>query len=113
MAERKSFTSLQPTVSGEFDINGTVFHLQPSIPGDVLLDFLAGSSNDDPAALAKTVRALIAAAIVPEEHETWVAFIRDPANNVDLNMLAEVAGYMAESLSGNARGKQQQPSTVG
>lgn len=110
---RKSFTSLEPVAGAEFDVNGVVFHLRPSIPGEVLLDFLAGADDENPASLAKTVRALIEAAVIPEDYERFQAFVRNPDNNVTLGMLSEIAGFMAESLSGNDPEKQRQPSTAG
>lgn len=113
MANRKSFTALQPAEAPEIEINGEVFHLRPAIPGDVLLDFLSEADTEDPAALSKTVRNLMQAAIAPEDIERWTAFIRDPDNNVTLNLLSEIAGYMAEALSGNDQGKQLLPSSVG
>lgn len=109
----RSFTSKQAPEGGTFDINGEVFHLRPSVPGDVLLDFLVSAESESAAVLANTVRALIAAALVPEDFDRWTACVRDPANNVDLNMLSEIAGFMAESLSGNVQEKQPQPSTAG
>lgn len=112
---RKSFTAYPPTESSEIEINGRVFLLNRAVPGDVLLDFLAEADAEDNSALAKTLRSLFAHAIVPAQLEEWTQFIRDPANNVTLDLLAEIAGYVAEVVSGAGKTPPQQPQlpTVG
>jgi hypothetical protein len=103
---RKSFSTYKPDQGEEFDINGHVFQLRPSVPGDVLLDFLSGANTEDPASMAKTIRSLLDAAIVPTQLEEWHTFIRDEDNAVNLNLLSEIAGFVSEKLSANP---QQQP----
>lgn len=106
---RKVFTSYAPTELNEIEVNGTVFNVKASVPGDVLLDFLANSNADDTSAMAGTLRNLLDEAIVPEQLDAWHAFIRDPANGVSLNLLAEIAGYVAEVLSGAGNDSAPQP----
>jgi hypothetical protein len=103
---RKSFTTYKPEKGEEFDINGHVFNLRPAVPGDVLLDFLAGANAEDPSAMARTIRSLLDSAIVPEQLDEWHTFIRDEENAVNLNLLSEIAGFVSEKLSANP---QQQP----
>jgi hypothetical protein len=103
---RKSFTTYKPVKGEEFDINGRVFQLRAAVPGDVLLDFLSGADTEDPGAMARTIRSLLDAAIIPEQLDEWHAFIRDEENAVNLNLLSEIAGFVSEKLSANP---QQQP----
>lgn len=101
---RKSFTSAtynNPIVDErEVELNGETFKLVDMIPGAVLLDFLANQDMEDPAAMAKVLYSLFDEAIIPEDVERFKAFIRDPKAKVDLEVLAEVAGYIAEEFSG-------------
>lgn len=101
----KSFQTYAPTKGDTFDVNGEVFQLKPSIPGDLLLDFMGGLDDEKPSAVAATIRSLMQAAIVEEDYVRWTQFIRDPRNNVDLDILGQIAGHVAEKLSG----KDQQP----
>jgi hypothetical protein len=98
---KKSFKTYRPTEQHTLEVNDQTFRLKGAIPGDVLLDFMAGADADNPAQMAKLVRELIDTAIVEEDLERWHAFIRDEANSVDLNTLSEIAGYVAEVMSGN------------
>lgn len=108
---RKSFQSASPRALEEFDINGEVFHFNPNLPGQVLVEFMAEMESDDPSSLAKVVTRLFEAAIVPDDQERFFAFTRSVENNVSLEMLSEICGYIAEASSGNAA--QRVPSGVG
>ena len=118
---RKSFQTYSPSVGAEFSLveggqggKEEVFHLRPSVPGDVLLDFIAKSDSEEVGQVAETVRGLLAAAIVEEDFERWTTFIRKPANNVTLTMLAEIAGWISEQVSGkDPAAPQPLPSGVG
>ena len=101
---RKTFTSYAPTEIEEVEINGRVFTLNASVPGDVILDFLSEADSEDNAAMARTLRQLFAHAINPDQLDDFNAFIRDPSNHVTLDVLAEIAGYVAETVSGSGKG---------
>lgn len=109
MASHKSFTTYTPTEGSSFDLNGITFRLRPSVPGDVLLDFIAGADQENSAAMAGLIRQLMDAALLPEEKDRWYAYIRDPNNNVTLATLAEVAGFVSERMSGNPTDRQPEP----
>lgn len=105
MGPRKTFNTYRKTEIPDFDIeddagNKTNFKMKPSVPGAVLLDFIAGANAEDPAAMARTVNDLLNAAIADEDSERWNTYIRDPKNNVTLDVLSEIAGYASETLSG-------------
>jgi hypothetical protein len=96
----KTFTTYAPTEEVYFEINGTRFNCVPVVPGDVLLDFLSNADEEHPNLMAGALRNLIDAAIKPEELEKFHSFIRDPKNFVSMDVLAEIAGYLADKLSG-------------
>lgn len=102
---KKTFNTYRKAEIPEFDMTNPdgetmTFHMNGIVPGAILLDFISGANTEDPAAMARTVTSLLDSAIVPEELETWHAYIRDPKNAVDLETLSEVAGYASEVLSG-------------
>jgi hypothetical protein len=102
----KSFKTYAPTVQNAIELNDRSFPIQ-FVPGAVVLDFLANADADNPAKMALSVHGLLDAAIVPEQLDEWHTYIRDPRNNVDLNTLSEIAGYVAEVVT--AGNPHQQP----
>jgi len=104
---KKRFQTRTPTEIQTLELENedtgavTEFRMAPAIPGDLLLDFLAQADTDSPKDMAKVVRDLLDAAIDPVDLERWHEYIREPANNVDLNKLSEIAGWASEVLSGN------------
>lgn len=114
MATTKSFKTYTPTEGSTFDVNGHVFRLQPSVPGDILLDFLSmGDDETETTKMASLLRDLFKVAILPEDFDRWTTFIRDPANNVTMTTLSEIAGYVAEVMSGNPTARQPEPLMAG
>jgi len=111
MARRKTFNSRQASTELiELDVNGTVFHALPNLPGAVLLDFVASADDDNAAAMVKAMTQLINQSIVPEELEAWQAFVREPANNVTIELIMEVASYLAEEYTGRPTQPSEQSS---
>lgn len=101
MTRRKSFKSHDPALDEplEFDLNGVIWPCISGKPGAVLLDFVANTRIDDPSTGAKATLDLLREAIIPERREEWDAYIRDPANNVDLDVLTDVATWLAEEYT--------------
>ena len=111
---KKTFTTYQPTEQVEFDINDQTFHCVPMLPGATLLDFMSAADPDHPNEMAKAVRTLLKQAVVEEEREAFEAFITDPANAVSVDILSEIAGYVADKLSGvDPSRRQATPSLPG
>lgn len=106
---RKSFKTAAPRGVEEFDINDEVFHYNPDIPGAVLLDFLSEADEENPQKMAGVIHQLLDHAVLDTDKERFDKFIRDPKNNVGLETLAEVCGFIAESASGNG----QRPGSYG
>lgn len=104
---RKSFKTFVAESSLDFEIGGEIFRLNSALPGAILLEFIAGSSSEDPSSMATTIQNMLKASIVTEDWERWDSFTRNPDNGVTLNVLAEVAGYVSEVLSGNPQSPVQ------
>lgn len=102
MARTKSFSTHTgtPAEPVELVINDKTFHCQETMPGQTMLDFLAGTSSEDPASMAGAVEKIFEEAIVPEEYEEWSTYIRARENNVSLDKLSEMAGWLVEEYSG-------------
>lgn len=113
MAQHKSFTTYAPTDGATFQINGRTFNLRPAVPGDVLLDFMASLSAEDASKTAGALRELMQLALAEGQYPAWESFIRDPANNVTLNVLVDIAGFVAECLSGNPTADQSPAAFMG
>lgn len=99
---QKQFTTRPNTEQQTISIDSESFRLANSVPGDVLLDFLSQADAEKPASMAETLRGLLSYAIHEDDKERFYAYIREPKNNVSLDVLAEIAGYAADVLSGGA-----------
>ena len=103
---RKSFKGYVSPEVVEFDLEppngGHTFTVRgvPMIPGSVLLDFLSDTKGDDPGSLAAAINSILKAAVVPEQWDEFRAYTDNPENGISLEILSEMAGYLAESYSG-------------
>jgi len=110
---RKSFKGYRSEEPVEFDLESPdgarklTVRCKPSIPGYVLLDFLGHADVENPGTMAATLTKLLKGAIEPDQWSEVEAFISDDANGIDLETLAEIAGYIAECYGG--RGNPQSP----
>jgi len=98
----KTFSAYVPTEPVEFNIGDEHFNCVGMLPGVALLDFMssAGGGEENPAQMAAAVMGLLRQAIAPEDLERFEAYISDPANGVSVSVLSEIAGYVADKLSG-------------
>lgn len=100
MAARKakSFTS---SVSKEqidripFELLGEEFEAYGTIPGAVLLDFI-GASDENSGATARGILVYLETALPASEFKRFDKLIRDPENNVELEVLSEIVSYLVE-----------------
>lgn len=102
----KTFTTYKPEEEQFIELEGAdgvvhKFKLNPSLPGDLVLDFMYVSGTEDTSELAKAIRAVLDAAVVDEQKEEWVAFSKNPANGVTITVLSEIVGHVTAVLSGN------------
>lgn len=94
---RKSYTARgrKNNTPPEVEIDEHVFHCVKMVPGAVLLDFMVAMDAEDPKAMAEGLKDFMLTSIVKEEQEAWTEFIRDPENEVDLDLLVEITADLA------------------
>ena len=102
MARRKAFSTRKAVAAEpiELEVNGTIFHCETAIPGMVLLDFVATVDLDNPAAAGSAIQGFFKTVIVDADYEAFEKYVRDPANDVDMETLSEMAGWLAEQYMG-------------
>ncbi len=101
----KSFTTYHPSEENFISLDDhedttQTFKLNPSIPGQVILDFMAASGTEDPSKLAEIINTVLDLAIVEDQKAAWNAFSIDPRNGVTVEVLSEVVGHVVSVLSG-------------
>jgi hypothetical protein len=107
----KSFTTYQPEEDQfielpDFEKNIHTFKLNPSIPGQVILDFMDVTGTEDPKALAAAIKTVLALGIVEEDQAAWKEFILEARNGITVDVLSEVVGYVVAVLSGNPQDQE-------
>lgn len=81
------------------------FDCVQSMPAGKVLEFadLGLGDKDDPQAGAKAmeaIREIYEVAIVPEQREKWQKLINDPDVALDMDLYAEIAGYLVSEYTG-------------
>lgn len=111
---KKSFTArnVVPTDGLEIEINGRSFPCRPKIAGITILDFTSKMDEEDPVAMSRGLVDFLSACIDPSVEKDWHAFISDPDNDVDIEVLAEIVGYLTEEYT-NRPLPQPEPSSNG
>ena len=114
----KSFKARPRAAEFSFDLEGAggnvlTVRCQPSVPGAVFLDLIAEADEDDPAAMARATKDILNQCVMPDQHDEFWAFTKDPANNVDIEMLSEIAGYLSEMYAGERPTEPSAPSSAG
>lgn len=113
----KSFKARAPLPGFDIDIegaDGTTLNVKcrPNIPGTVLLDAMAAMGDgEDYGAQATAVKELLTLCILNID-EFW-EFCNDPAKNIDLETLSEIAGYLGEMYGGDRPLEPSAPSSAG
>lgn len=107
----KTFTTYKPTEDNFIeleDFNGktNTFKLTASIPGQVILDFMAVSTTEDASKLAEIIKTVLDMAIVEDDKAAWNAFSVEPRNGVTVDVLSEVVGHVVSVLSGNPQDQE-------
>ena len=112
---RKTFKGYVPTEAQSIELqsaDGTKtieVKGRRSVAGSVVLDFLAEIDTDEPGTLAKAVMRMLQLSIDEASWDEFKSFIDDEDNGISLDILAEIAGFFAESFSGKA-GVPSEPS---
>jgi hypothetical protein len=74
---------------------------KPNVPGSKFLDFMQrASSTENFAAMAGAVHEIIDVALNEDDLAAFWAFVDEPANGINLEMLAEIAGFLSETFAG-------------
>lgn len=113
---RKKFTSQKKTGTDDvviLEVNDQEFRCKSRIPGMVLVDFISQMDEDDPKSMGEALKNFFDESLQPAELERFNAYVRDPENDVDLPLLAEMAGWLAEQLSGELPTGSSQASSDG
>jgi hypothetical protein len=101
----KSFTSKAPTQDHDIEVNGKVFGLNSTLPGYAILGYITNASSGDGGLAAAAIKDVFKSAIVADQFAEWEAFVGDPANNIDLSTIRDIAEYIIDTLSGNFQGQ--------
>lgn len=105
MTVRKSFTSKAPVETFEIEVNGKVFGLNSALPGYAILGYITNASSGDGGLAAAAIKDVFKAAISADKFAEWEAFVSDPANNIGLTEIRDIAEYIIDTLSGNSQGQ--------
>lgn len=94
-ASKKSFTSknkkTEPIV---FDIDGTEFTALPSVIGAILLDYIEETADMNN---AQSIREYLKLSMTEEEYTRFDEFTRVPENDIDLETLSDIMGFLIEA----------------
>lgn len=74
------------------------FKCASTIPGMLLVDFITMMDEDDPKSMGEGLQQFFTAAL-GENYEEFLVVTRDPENEIDINDLSEMAGWLAEQYS--------------
>lgn len=85
----------------ELVVNGTVFPCKSRIPGMVLVDFLSAMDMDDPKTVGDMLKGFFREAFKDGEvYDRFMSFSRDPDNEIGIEDLSGMAGWIAEQYGG-------------
>jgi len=101
MAARKvkSFTSTAPKDVVEpitFELEGENFEAYGQVPGAVLLDFIAASSQEDSNGTAGAILGYLKSSMDRENFKRFDKLTRDPEKVIQLQVLADIVAYLIE-----------------
>lgn len=103
MSKFKDFgtgSSSEATEPVTFKLHGEDFTCRPEIPGKLMLDLVAQSSDDDnPAAAAAIVPKFFGSVLLPESFERFNALCDDPERVVTMQTLTDIVEWLVETYS--------------
>lgn len=95
----KSFTSSKEKVVAEpitFELEGENFEAYGQVPGAVLLDFIAASSQEDSNGTAGAIIGYLKSSMNRENFKRFDKLTRDPEIVIELQVLADIVAYLIE-----------------
>lgn len=102
---RRSFTVPAPTDTVEFDLEGQTFRCRPRVAAGILMRFaeIIGADEDEDSVSAQDIirmmREFFEAAVVRDDFERFWALIEDPDTAIPVEMLADIANWLAEQYT--------------
>jgi hypothetical protein len=104
MAARKikSFTSTTPKEAVEpipFELEGETFEAYGQVPGAVLLDFIAASTQEDSTGTAAAILGYLKSSMPKDTFKRFDKLTRDPEKVIELQVLADIVSYLIEERS--------------
>lgn len=100
----KSFSSSKekaPVEPIEFELEGETFEAYGQVPGAVLLDFIAASSNEDSSGTAGAILGYLKSSMNKENFSRFDRLTRDPEKIIELQTLADIVAYLIEERTAN------------
>lgn len=96
----KSFTSTkedkQKIEPITFELEGETFEAFGQVPGAVLLDFIALSSQEDSSGTAEAIQGYLKSSMDKANYRRFDKLTRDPEVLVELSTLADIVSYLIE-----------------
>jgi hypothetical protein len=93
--KKKVFSTSAKAAPISFELEGEEFKAYGSIPGAVLLDFI-GAGEENSSSTARGISDYLSVAMPKDEYARFDEFIRDPENNVELEVLSEIVSFLIE-----------------
>ena len=104
----KTFKGFTPSEAVMFTLESpdgsrqATFRCRKNVPGAKFLDFMArADQTENFAAMAAATRDIIETALDDDSTLSFWEFANEPDNGINLDTLAEIAGFLAESFVGD------------
>ena len=111
----KTFKGFTPSEAVTFTLESpdgsrqATFRCRKNVPGSKFLEFMArAESTENFGAMAAATREIIATGLDEDDQAAFWEFADNPDNGINLDTLAEVAGFLAETFAGE-RPTERQP----
>lgn len=79
-----------------FELEGESFEAYGQVPGAVLLDFIALSSQEDSSGTAEAIQGYLKASMDKANYRRFDKLTRDPEILIELSTLADIVSYLIE-----------------
>jgi len=104
----KTFKGFTPSEAVTFTLESpdgsrqATFRCRKNVPGSKFLEFMSRAETTESfGAMAAATRDIIETALDPDDAAKFWAFCDEPDNGINLDTLAEIAGFLAEQFAGD------------
>lgn len=94
----KTKKSEEPAKPVTFDIDDETFTCHPFAPGSAILEFV-GATEDGGGAVAAQILPFFERVMPEGEYARFREYIDSPAREVDIELLSDIVGYLAEEYT--------------